>query len=89
MAHFILRQEFKGWSDNCDLPFEFKKPRIPNNLIKQNLRAYRRAKYCHNYFVSREDIDILVLFTDTMKAKRRICTFENSTKIFIKNGLFG
>jgi hypothetical protein len=99
MTHFILRQAFKEWSDNCDLTFEFKEPTIHNNLIKQNSRmcsldivrasSTSRPENCNKNFVLRDNIDILVLFTDTMQAKLGIFTFENVEKSFIKNGLFG
>jgi hypothetical protein len=84
MIHFILRQAFNEWSENCNVYFEFKQPKIHPNLIKQNLRVSRSPEHCHIYFVLRDDIDILVLFTHTMEAKRRIYTFENTTKSLLK-----
>jgi hypothetical protein len=36
MAQFILRTAFNQWSKNCNLPFEYRQPKICPNLIKQN-----------------------------------------------------
>ncbi len=89
MSQFILRTAFNEWSKNCNFSFEFIEPKMHNNLIKQNLITCRFPKYCHKYFVLKDDIDILVIFSDTIKAKQGIYTFENVSKSFIKNELFG
>jgi hypothetical protein len=63
ITQFILRQAFNQWSDNCNITFEFKQPKIPNNLIKHNLRAWtssarlrqacRFPKYCQIFCIKR------------------------------------
>jgi hypothetical protein len=39
--------------------------------------------------VAKSDIDIMILFNDTIKAIQDIFAFENTNKSFIKNSLFG
>jgi hypothetical protein len=75
-------------TQNHSLFSNLKKPKISPNLIKQNQRVCGRTKDCSKAFIVRDDIHILVLFTDTIKAKRWIFIFEESNKILFKNGLF-
>jgi hypothetical protein len=50
------------------------------NLIEQNLRICGRTKNCSRDFVFRDDVDLLVLFTDTMKANLiKNCLFAWAT----------
>jgi hypothetical protein len=71
ITQFILITAFNQKTENCNLSFESKQPKILPNLIKQNPRACSRTKNCSKDFILKEDMDIF-LFTYTIKAIQEI-----------------